>query len=157
MESAKSLCKKLLNFKNTVITGCEFYTDTDNVNHIRIRARPDKRHENKCPYCRNRCPGYDSRCGKPRIWRGLDWGSTLVEIEYRTHRIACPEHGVVVADVPWAYPGSGFTKDFDLTVAWFAVYCKHFLLPIKMDFCSLQRLYSQKPFFLLRKLEQVAV
>ena len=26
-----------------------------------------------------------------------------------------------------------------------------------MDFCSLQRLYSQKPFFLLRKLEQVAV
>lgn len=29
MKSAKSLCKKLLNFKNTVITGCEFYTDAD--------------------------------------------------------------------------------------------------------------------------------
>ena len=27
-----------------------------------------------------------------------------------------------VAEVPWAYPGSRFTKDFDLTVAWFASY-----------------------------------
>ena len=34
----------------------------------------------------------------------------------------CPEHGVIVADVPWAYPGSSFTKDFDLTVGWLAVY-----------------------------------
>ena len=125
MESAKSLCKKLLNFKNTVITGCEFYTDADSVNHIRIQARPSKWHENECPYCHRRCPGYDSRCRKPRIWRGLDWGTTLVEIEYQTHRIECPEHGVVVADIPWAYPGSGFTKDFDLTAAHRRTACKH--------------------------------
>ena len=56
------------------------------------------------------------------IWRGLDWGGILVEVEYQTHRIICPEHGVSVAEVPWAYPGSRFTKDFDLTVAWFASY-----------------------------------
>ena len=37
-------------------------------------------------------------------------------------RIICLEHGVYVAEVPWAYPGSRFTKDFDLTVAWFASY-----------------------------------
>lgn len=37
-----------------------------------------------------------------------------------THRVRCPEHGVVTAAVPWAYPGSGFTRDFDLTVAWMA-------------------------------------
>lgn len=30
--------------------------------------------------------------------------------------------GLYVAEVPWAYPGSRFTKDFDLTVAWFASY-----------------------------------
>ena len=45
-----------------------------------------------------------------------------MEVEYQTRRIRCPEHGVYVADVPWAYPGSGFTKDFDLTVAWLATY-----------------------------------
>ena len=29
---------------------------------------------------------------------------------------------MLVADVPWAYLGSGFTKDFVLTVGWLAVY-----------------------------------
>ena len=53
---------------------------------------------------------------------GLDWGGILVEVEYQTHRIICLEHGVYVAEVPWAYPGNRFTKDFDLTVAWFATY-----------------------------------
>ena len=43
-----------------------------------------------------------------------------MEVEYQTHRIICLEHWVYVADVPWAYPGSGFTKDFDLTAAWLA-------------------------------------
>ena len=38
------------------------------------------------------------------------------------HHIECPEHGIVVADVPWAYPRSRFTKDYDLTVAWFTVH-----------------------------------
>ena len=57
-----------------------------------------------------------------RQWRSLDFGSILVEIESDTQRINCPEHGRIVADVPWAYPGSRFTKDFDLTVGWLAVY-----------------------------------
>jgi transposase len=57
-----------------------------------------------------------------RKWRGLDFGSILVEIVGDTQRIKCPEHGSIVADVPWAYPGSRFTKDFDLTVGWLAVY-----------------------------------
>jgi transposase len=46
----------------------------------------------------------------------------IVEVERQTHRINCPEHGIYVAEVPWAYPGNGFTKDFDLQVAWFASY-----------------------------------
>ncbi len=122
MASANTLCEKLLNVKTAVITGSDFFTDTDGVNHIRIKARPNKWHENDCPFCHKRCKCYDHQSTAPRIWRGLDWGGTLVEVEYRTHRIECPEHGVLVADVPWAYPGSGFTRDFDLTVAWLAVY-----------------------------------
>ncbi len=122
MASANTLCKKLLNVKTAVITGSDFFTDTDGVNHIRIKARPNKWHEDDCPFCHKRCKCYDHQSNAPRIWRGLDWGGTLVEVEYRTHRIECPEHGVLVADVPWAYPGSGFTRDFDLTAAWLAVY-----------------------------------
>lgn len=122
MVSANTLCKKLLNVKNSVIEGADFYADQDGVNHIRIHARPNAWHKDDCPLCHKRCRRYDRKNSQPRIWRGLDWGGTLVEISYDTHRVECPEHGVLVADVPWAYPGSGFTKDFDLTVAWLAAY-----------------------------------
>lgn len=122
MVSTNTLCKKLLNVKTAVIEGADFYADGDGVNHIRIHARPNVWHKDDCPFCHKRCRRYDKKNPQPRIWRGLDWGGTLVEISYDTHRIECPEHGVLVADVPWAYPGSGFTKDFDLTVGWLAVY-----------------------------------
>ena len=122
MVSTNTLCKKLLNVKSAVIEEANFYTDEDGVNHIRIHARPNVWHEDDSPFCHKRCRRYDKKNPHPRIWRGLDWGGTLVEIFYDTHRIECPEHGVLVADVPWAYPGSGFTKDFDLTVGWLATY-----------------------------------
>lgn len=92
------------------------------MKHIRIKARPNKWHENDCPFCHKSCPAYDKHSSRPTTRRSLDWGGFLVEVEYQTHRIICPEHGVYVAEVPWAYPDSRFTKDFDLTVAWFASY-----------------------------------
>ena len=122
MVSANTLCKRLLNVNNCVIENLKIEAGVDGTDHIRIAARPTRWHENDCPICHKRCPRYDSKCKSPRIWRGLDWEGIIVEVEYRTHRIVCPEHGVLVADVPWAYPGSRFTKNFDLTVGWLAVY-----------------------------------
>lgn len=120
--SANTLCKNVLNVKNTVIDNFNLYSDEDGVKHIRIKARPNKWHENDCPFCHKSCPVYDKHSSRPTTWRGLDWGGIMVEVEYQTHRIICLEHGVYAAEVPWAYPGSRFTKDFDLTVAWFASY-----------------------------------
>lgn len=122
MASADTLCKKLLNVKHTVVESHDFYTGADGVAHLRIKARPNAWHQDDCPFCGRRCPGYDHPAKHRKIWRGLDFGGILVEIEGDTHRIRCPEHGVVTAAVPWAYPGSSFTKDFDLTVAWLAEY-----------------------------------
>lgn len=122
MASANTLCKKLLNVNKAVVTGQDFYTDADGVNHIKIYARPNAWHEDNCPFCHKHCDYYDQPVKGTRSWRALDWGGTLVEVVGHTHRINCPEHGVVTADVPWAYPGSGFTKDFDLTVGWLATY-----------------------------------
>ena len=122
MVSANTLCKKLLNVKHSVIEDANFYLDHDGVSHLRIRARTDKWHQDDCPFCHRRCPRYDQRIEHPRTWRSLDFGSTIVEVEGWTHRIECPKHGVVTAYVPWAYPGSGFTRDFDLTVGWLAAY-----------------------------------
>ena len=53
------------------------------------------------------------------VWTGVVFWSKL-----NTRRIVSSalNMGLYVAEVPWAYPGSRFTKDFDLTVAWFASY-----------------------------------
>lgn len=71
------------------------------------------------PKCGRKCPGYD-RSHVARRWRALELGGIILEIECASVRIECPEHGVVTQAVPWAYDGSSFTKDFDLTVAWLA-------------------------------------
>lgn len=122
MVSINTLCKNILNVKNTVIENCNLYADEDGVKHLRIKAKPNKWHNCDCPICHKHCPVYDIHSPGPTIWRGLDWSGIMVEVEYQNHRIICPEHGVYVAEVPWAYPGSRFTKDFDLMVAWFASY-----------------------------------
>jgi transposase len=122
MASANTLCKKLLNVNGVVVTGHDIYTDSNGVQHIKIKARPSAWNQNRCPYCGKHCPGYDIAGKGSNTWRGLDFGGILVKIEAPTNRISCPEHGVVTASVPWAYPGSGFTKDFDLTTAWLATY-----------------------------------
>ena len=113
---------KFCQFFILLIENFNLYSDEDGVKHIRIKARSNKWHENDCPFCHKSCPAYDKHSSRPTTWRGLDWGGILVEVEYQTHRIICLEHGVYVAEVPWAYPGNRFTKDFDLTVAWFASY-----------------------------------
>ena len=122
MASANTLCKKLLNVKEAVVLGHDFYSDDEGVKHLRIKARPSFWHRNKCPFCGRKCSGYDHATLNNKVWRGLGWGGILVEIEAATNRVNCPEHGIVTASVPWAYPGSGFTKEFDLMVAWLATY-----------------------------------
>lgn len=59
MASADTLCKKLLNVKNTVVESHDFYSDKDGVVHLRIKARPSAWHKDDCPFCSRRCPGYD--------------------------------------------------------------------------------------------------
>jgi hypothetical protein len=41
-------------------------------------------------------------------------------LEADAPRVDCPEHGVVVAAVPWAWHGSRFTVTFEDTCAWLA-------------------------------------
>ena len=80
---------------------------------VRVKAGAARR----CSRCRRRCPGYDTSPA-PRRWRGLDLGTTQVYLQATTSRVSCREHGVVVAAVPWARPGSRFTTAFEDTAAW---------------------------------------
>ena len=49
MVSANTLCKQLLGVNSAVVTGHDFYQDSDGVNDLRIHARSDRRHEDDCP------------------------------------------------------------------------------------------------------------
>jgi len=59
MASANTLCKNLLNVNDVVIENHDFYSDSDGVKHLRIKARPKKWKKNFCPTCGRKCLGYD--------------------------------------------------------------------------------------------------
>ena len=86
-----------------------------------IAVRAWKRERSRCGVCRRRCPGYDAGAGRRR-WRTLDLGMTRTFIEADAPRVQCPDHGVVVAAVPWAGHDAGHTRVFDQQVAWLAVH-----------------------------------
>ena len=85
---------------------------------VSIRLR--RGDQGRCGKCQKRCPGYDCGEGRRR-WRHLDVGTTPSYIEADAPRVLCPEHGVVVAWLPWARHGTGHTRAFDDMAAWLAV------------------------------------
>ncbi|MCX5314007.1 ISL3 family transposase [Streptomyces sp. NBC_00154] len=89
---------------------------------IVAHARPAKRRRQRCGVCGRRCARFDNGEGRRR-WRALDLGVVRAFIEADAPRVSCPEHGVVVAHVPWARHGAGHTLAFDDTVAWLATHC----------------------------------
>jgi transposase len=71
-----------------------------------------------CPHC-----GFQTRhrYGTREVdssWRHLDLCGRVCRVRLRRRRLRCPEHGVVAEGVPFARPGSGFTREFEQMVAW---------------------------------------
>lgn len=86
---------------------------------IVVSVRLRRSETSRCGVCGRRRPGYDQGTGRRR-WRALDLGTVPAFLEADAPRVSCPEHGVVVAAVPWARHGAGHTRAFDDTAAWLA-------------------------------------
>jgi transposase len=82
-----------------------------------LRVRPDHGHRNRCSRCGHRAVWRDDGEGCQR-WRALDAGLMACCLEAGAPRVACPVHGVVMAALPWARPGSRFTAAFEDQAAW---------------------------------------
>lgn len=121
MASTISLMKLFLNVNNTVIDSWEIIKEPDESIHVRFHVRPYKKDMFVCPHCHSAVKFYDYISSKEKIWRTLDFNGIIIELAYRVPRIKCPEHGVVTAEVPWAFPGSKFSKDFDMMVAFLSM------------------------------------
>lgn len=110
--------QQLLGVEQTVVEGVELDEDAD---AIVVAVRPRKGARGRCGKCGTRAPRYDRGQGRRR-WRALDLGTVRCFLEADAPRIACPQHGPTVAQVPWARHGAGHTRAFDDQVAWLAVH-----------------------------------
>src|SRR5213592_4546209 len=101
--------------------GCRAGEFDEDAEAIVVAVRPRKGVRRRCGRCGRRCSGFDRGEGRRR-WRALDLGVIRAYLEAEAPRVCCPEHGVVVAGVPWARHGAGHTRAFDDTAAWLAVH-----------------------------------
>ena len=115
---ATTLVGRLIGVEEAVVEGFDIVDDQAKGRLVlTARVRPYRRSKPRCSRCGVRCPGYDQG-GGPRRWRALDLGEIMVYLVTTTFRVTCPDHGVVVAKVGWAHPGSRFTAAFEDSVAW---------------------------------------
>jgi transposase len=113
-----------------VTTAFSWLVDLAGVWVRKVRFEPDrvvvevalKRRRLQCPLCE-----YSTRARKDKrpvdsVWRHLDLGVWRLEIRCRRRRLWCPQHGARTEGVPFARPGSEFTRDFECLVAWLATH-----------------------------------
>jgi len=115
---SKRVWKRLLGVEHTVVDDVFVDEATDAIVAL---VRPTRSRRGRCGICGCKRPGYDQGEGRRR-WRALDLGVVQAFVEADAPRVACPAHGVVVAAVPWARHGAGFTRAFEDTTAWLAVH-----------------------------------
>jgi len=104
----------------TVIESVEVDDDVGDQPVIVASVRPRRATKRRCGRCGKLAPGFDQGEGRRR-WRALDVGTVRCFLEADAPRVRCADHGVVVAQVPWAAHDAGHTRTFDDTVAWMAV------------------------------------
>ena len=117
MRSAR-VWKRLLGVEHTVVEQV-LYDEEDGA--VIAMVRPTRSRRGRCGVCGRKCRGYDQGEGRRR-WRALDLGVVQAFLEADAPRVRCAEHGVVVAGVPWARHGAGFTRTLEDTAAWLATH-----------------------------------
>jgi transposase len=94
----------------------------------KVRFEPDrvvvevalKRRRLICPKCDYSTAARKDTRPEDSVWRHLDLGVWRLEIHCRRRRLWCPQHGARTEGVPFARPGSEFTRDFECLVSWLA-------------------------------------
>lgn len=118
----RTVLRKLLGVISAVVVGVVW------DHGLVVRVEPRWRYS-RCGCCGKRAPRYDR--GRARNWRHHNLGSIRMWLQYAPWRVECPACGVRIEQVCWARHGSGFTRPFEETVAYYAQ---------TMDKTSVQRL-----------------
>lgn len=76
---------------------------------------PRKNSRGRCYKCGRRCPGYDRL--PERRFKFVPLWNIRFYLVYRLRRLSCPEHGVVVEQIPWARGKQHTTTAFQVFIA----------------------------------------
>lgn len=88
--------------------------DTKNSPYeLQLQVAADRASKYPCPSCGQMCAAHDFTEKK---WRHLNFFQHHCYITARVPRVKCPEHGILLTQVPWARAGSGFTLLFEQAV-----------------------------------------
>jgi transposase len=114
---ATTLLNRLLNLPGTAVVDPGSWQVEPGGGEVLVRVGLTRR-QLVCPHCGFRSAvRYDTREVDSSWWH-LDLAGRVCRVRLRRRRLRCPEHGVVAEEVPFARPGSGFTRDFEQLVAW---------------------------------------
>ena len=109
---ATTALNRTLNLPGASVTGLRFAQEGVVVG-VRLRRR-----RRVCARCGQVCRAtHDTVLCR---WRHLDLGAQRCYLVCALRRVKCPDCGVRVEAVPWARPGSRFTRDFEDVVAYLA-------------------------------------
>jgi len=111
-----SVVRRLLKFSRLSVKKVRIETDELGSEFLVAEVAP--RGRSRCSRCGRKCPRYDRL--QSRRWRHLDFGGWMLFLEAALWRVECERCGVVVEQVTWAGPRSGFTHSFEDLVAWLA-------------------------------------
>lgn len=109
---ATSILTKLLAIEHTRVIGFELEEDAV-VFVVKSRKKVPR-----CGGCWRKCRHVHDR--RQRRWRHLDVMGIECWLAGEVRRLRCPRCGVTTELVPWAAPDSGFTRDFETTLAFLA-------------------------------------
>ena len=113
--------KRMLGLPANIVTGVpRVEKDPRGGTLVIVPVRPYANDMDRCARCGRHGRPYD-RLGVRR-WRHLDIGCARLMLEHAPARVACADHGVTVAMVPWARRKSAYTRDFEQQVAWLSVH-----------------------------------
>ena len=113
---ATTVLNTLLDLEGVVVTGVRRHDDELRV-AVRLRRTRLLCPVEDCGY--STAARFDTRPGASR-WRSLDLGACRTVVTAQLRRLECPDHGVLVEQVPFARHRVRFTRDFEDLVAWCA-------------------------------------
>jgi transposase len=107
-----TLLRRLIGVTGLVVLSFQF-----DPRGLMIDVRPGWRRP-RCGGCGRRRRGYDR--APERVWRHLGLADLKIWLRYGPRRVECSRCGIRTEEVPWAAPGSRFTRDFEEMAAYLA-------------------------------------